>query len=441
MAKIEFIQAKTEERPESMERVDVRVWGLSGRKHQHFLIGGGINFNAPGTLLLEISYTVNGAQFFYTRNYVQFQADLESASAVEEHLAKFERGEVDTIGFGDMLPETSILLKRDKYTSHDQNNQEIESASYQLEISADVGVVLGEASPGVRMINFDLKYVEAEDGIRFMRELIHEVVDAHRGRHPNPADLPDGASDWPFVRQLNHKAYDLISEDYDEHYFANPLLTDMFDSWLEQLPPGSSILDAGCGHGTPVISRLLEKGYQVTGTDLSPRMLERARKSFPDVTFVNQMVSEIRSEAEYDGACSFSSILYLDPIDLSHSLYRLYKAIKPGGLLFLNAYDLHPDWRGLPYDDQLNQLMWSWCHGMDEVTQALEEFGYFKVLKVQNVTTEEEKEKRIASWRKYTQEEYDKLVASYPVAADNPPDLSKVPENLSYCYAILARRV
>lgn len=441
MAKIECVQKKREERPISVERIEVRPWGLSGNKHQQFVIGSGANFHAPGTLLLEINYTVNDIQFFYTRNYLQFEGDEKSASDVEKQLEQFERGEVDAIGFGDMLPETAILLKRDKFPSHDQSNQEVVSVSYHLEISADVGVVLGAESPGMRMINIELKYIDIDDGVRFMRDFIQEIVAAHCGKRPNPADLPDGASDWSFVRLLNQKAYDLISQDYEEDYFSNPLLTEMCDLWLGQLPSSGHILDAGCGHGKPVISRLLEKGYQVTGTDLSARMLARAQTNFPEVAFVNQMVSDIRSEAQFDGACSFSSLLYLDPIDLSHSIYRLYHAIKPGGLLFLYANDLHPSWRGRPYGVDINQWMWSWSHGMDDATKALEEFGYFKVLEVKEVTTQKQKDERMESWQKYKKEEHDKMIKFLPPGTSSPAlDLSKVPQDLSYCYAVIARR-
>jgi hypothetical protein len=152
------------------------------------------------------------------------------------------------------------------------------------------------------------------------------------------------------------------------------------------------------------------------------------------------MVSDLRSEATFEGACSFSSLLYLDPIDLSHSLYRLYCALKPGGLLFLYAYDTHPGWRGLPYNVVLKQWMWSWSYGLEETAQALEEYGRFKVLAFRDVSTEEQKEKRMADWRKYTQEEHDKLVERLPTANIPAPDLSKVPRNLPYCYAMIARR-
>jgi hypothetical protein len=63
-------------------------------------------------------------------------------------------------------------------------------------------------------------------------------------------------------------------------------------------------------------------------------------------------------------------MLYLDPIDLSHSIYRLYQALKPGGQLFLYAYDTHPSWRGLPYSVEINQWMWSWTYCMEEAAQA-----------------------------------------------------------------------
>lgn len=436
MAKLEYVQERSEDRPESVERIEVRVWGPGGKQHQQFVIGSGANFHAPGTLLLEIIYTVNEVQFFYTRNYLQFEGDAADAANVEKYLETFEQGETDAVGFGDMLPETSIVLRREKHTYQNETSE-----SYHLEIAADVGAVLGHSSPGGRMISIQFPYIDAAEGIQFMRELIHEVVGVHQGKHPNPAELPEGASDWPFIRQLNQKAYDLISRDYQEAYFSNPLLTEMFETWLEQIPPGGHVLDAGCGHGNPVISRLLEKGLRVTGTDLSPGMLERARRNFPEVTFLHQMVSDIREEAEYDAACSFSSMLYLDPIDLSHSIYRLYRAVRPGGLLFLYAYDTHPDWRGLPYDVEIHQWMWSWSYGLEEAAQALEEFGYFKVLDARNVTTEEQKQERIANWRKYTQEEHEKLVKSWPPGVPLPePDLSKVPQNLSYCYAIIARR-
>lgn len=444
MAKINFpqINRTDEPQPESVECIEVRPWGVGGVKGQQFVIGSGGNFGGNSNVLLEIIYSVGEIQFFYTRNYLHFTGDIDQPYW-QDRLEQFKLGEIDVCGFGDMLPETFITLKRDKFTHPDEHNQEVTSQHYHLEISADVGAVIGHESPGMRKINIQLDFISAEAGLQFMWELTNEIADAYHGKRPNPAALPDGASDWPFIRQLNQRAYDLVSADYQEEYFANTLLTGLFDEWLAGLPAGGQVLDAGCGHGDPVISRLLEKGFQVTGTDLSPKMLARAREQFPNVKFVNQMVSEIRNESDFVGSCSLSSLLYLDPIDLSQSLYRLYRVLKPGGLLFLCASDLHPTWQGQPYQIDIDQWMWAWSYGIADVTQALEEFGYFKVLKAQDVTTDEQKEERIADWRKYTQEDHEKLLKMLEGKTNNPPplpDLSKVPSNLGYVYAIIARR-
>jgi hypothetical protein len=63
------------------------------------------------------------------------------------------------------------------------------------------------------MITIQLRYISLEQGVQFMQDLIHEIVATQQGRHPNPAELPERASDWSFVRRLNQKAYDLISAD------------------------------------------------------------------------------------------------------------------------------------------------------------------------------------------------------------------------------------
>ena len=133
----------------------------------------------------------------------------------------------------------------------------------------------------------------------------------------------------------------------------------------------------------------------------------------PGESFWELAITEIDAESVFDGACSFSSLLYLDPIDLFHSIHRLYHAIKPGGLLFLYAYDLHPGWRGQPYHVDINHWMWGETYSMDEAACALEEHGYFKVLRMLDTTTEAQKKQRIELWRIQTQKEHEELVKNF----------------------------
>lgn len=234
-----------------------------------------------------------------------------------------EKGE-GIFGFGDVLPETSLRLKVEKksYQSRESRKPQYYQ-SVTLTISADTETVFGFLAPGRRFVEIRLDLNSVEEGVCFMRDLVHELDAVFQGKHPDPACFPPGSSEWPFVWHINRKAYDELAGSYQENYFSNPLLAGAFEAWLAQLPAGGQVLDAGCGHGTPVIAKLLGSGFQVTGADFSPEMLRRAREQFLQANFVQQAVTQLDFEAAFDGACSFSSLLYLDPVDFYHALYRL----------------------------------------------------------------------------------------------------------------------
>jgi SAM-dependent methyltransferase len=65
---------------------------------------------------------------------------------------------------------------------------------------------------------------------------------------------------------------------YDDNGFTKNTLHEV-DFLLEELsvPPGARILDVGCGTGRHSIE-LARRGYRMTGLDLTPSMLERAKE-------------------------------------------------------------------------------------------------------------------------------------------------------------------
>ncbi len=95
----------------------------------------------------------------------------------------------------------------------------------------------------------------------------------------------------------------------------------------------------------------------------------------------------------------------------------------------------------MPYGVDVDQWMWSWCYGMEDAKQALEEFGRFRVLEVKDVTTDKEKERQITLWTEDRQKQHEMMLNYLLPGTPAPPlDLTKVPENLPYCYALIARR-
>lgn len=389
MANLEIITSLEEENtPPSVDRLNVIVWARGGREDQIFGIGNGVNFNASVNFWAEIQHSVQGIPLFHTRTLFH-GFDLRDGD-LEAVLERFRSGESDVIGLGgEFLPKTAIIFRRQRHSYTDQEGVEQEYQSYELTLSIDMGAVYRQDSPGNWMHDIHFRGVDLEDGLRFMGELLEETARAHQGFHPDPASVPPELSVWPLARDLNRRAYDNLANSFRDDYFAQPAVAQAFDAWLDDLPTGGHILDAGCGHGEPVISRLLERGFQVTGSDLSPAMLARAREAFPQAEFLERSTGSLEFDAIFDGACSFSSLVYQDPIDLMHSIYRLQRALKTDGLLFLYGYDYDPSWRGNPYRVVMRQWMWGNYFGMDELAQVLEEHGYFEVLRTLDITPQE----------------------------------------------------
>ena len=79
------------------------------------------------------------------------------------------------------------------------------------------------------------------------------------------------------------------------------------DFLLEELnlPSGSSILDIGCGTGRHSVE-LARRGYQVTGVDISFRMLAEAEKAAKEVgvevEFIHADATRFSSEKLFDAA-------------------------------------------------------------------------------------------------------------------------------------------
>jgi SAM-dependent methyltransferase len=104
--------------------------------------------------------------------------------------------------------------------------------------------------------------------------------------------------------------------------------------------PGSEILDVGCGYGRHAIE-LVQRGFNVTGLDLSLPLLIRAadeaqRRSL-SVNFVHADMREMAFEKQFDGAYSMlTSFGYFDEETNLRVAERIGRALKPGGRFLLD---------------------------------------------------------------------------------------------------------
>jgi ubiquinone/menaquinone biosynthesis C-methylase UbiE len=118
--------------------------------------------------------------------------------------------------------------------------------------------------------------------------------------------------------------FDAVAPDWSK-IRADPSYSDGFMEALTYLPREfrpPQILDASCGHG--LASSLLVERWpdrSVTGVDISPRMVDIARKHVPDATFLVGSVHHLPFE---DGAFDLITSLdgLVDPAEFMRVLHR-----------------------------------------------------------------------------------------------------------------------
>jgi ubiquinone/menaquinone biosynthesis C-methylase UbiE len=95
------------------------------------------------------------------------------------------------------------------------------------------------------------------------------------------------------------------------HRILDPQLAEARQVAVDLIPPGSSVLDVGCGTGLLCSALREQKNCRVVGLDLSLRMLEfaRLRNRFPDVRFVHGDATDLRAFA--DRSFDFATLLML----------------------------------------------------------------------------------------------------------------------------------
>lgn len=105
---------------------------------------------------------------------------------------------------------------------------------------------------------------------------------------------------------------------------------------LRDLPSGAHVTDAGCGPAT-MIGELLARGFEVTGTDIAPGMIEECRKRFasnPHATFSVAPAERLPfSDGSQDAVTAMGLLEYLNNEDAV--LKEFHRVLKPGGIVLL----------------------------------------------------------------------------------------------------------
>ncbi len=134
-------------------------------------------------------------------------------------------------------------------------------------------------------------------------------------------------------KDIVRRGYDAVSVLYDQAFGGAAKYQPWLDELRDRLPPGSAVLDLGCGSGLPVARDLTAAGYHVTGVDISDVQVRRARDLVPAATFIRADVSTVRFDAgAFDAVLSFFALIHLPLADQPSLLARAASWLRPGGL-------------------------------------------------------------------------------------------------------------
>ena len=135
-------------------------------------------------------------------------------------------------------------------------------------------------------------------------------------------------------------AYDAVASTYAER-LGDELDRKPFDQWLlgrvAVLAGGLPVVDVGTGPGH-VAAYLADAGAEATGVDLSPAMVEEARRRFPHLTFsVGDFNSLLRppTAAGWGAVTAWYALVHLAGSELAPTVASLARVLVPGGWLTL----------------------------------------------------------------------------------------------------------
>lgn len=109
--------------------------------------------------------------------------------------------------------------------------------------------------------------------------------------------------------------------------------------WGEYGEPGATLLDVGCGTGSHLLE-FARRGYDCTGVDLSPSMIETAEQKTAGLGLANPPKWHVGDARNFDTGATYDQVIMMFAVigyltsneDVLAGLRNIRHHIKPGGL-------------------------------------------------------------------------------------------------------------
>ncbi|MES2987180.1 MAG: class I SAM-dependent methyltransferase [Pseudomonadota bacterium] len=137
---------------------------------------------------------------------------------------------------------------------------------------------------------------------------------------------------------------DKIAEHYERHAHAfdaarrkHFVERDWLNRFLLAVPKGGHILDLGCGAGEPIGRYLIDRGYQLTGVDVSATMIGLSRTRFSRHIWLNTDMRKAAMGRTFHGILAWDSLFHLHHDDQAAMIEKMARWLEPGGAMLFNT--------------------------------------------------------------------------------------------------------
>ena len=138
------------------------------------------------------------------------------------------------------------------------------------------------------------------------------------------------------------RVYDTVAKEYAKAFAGEhekkPKDQEALSRFSKDLGDRRPVWDLGCGPGqtTKYLNNL---GIEVSGMDLSAKMLEEARTKYPGIHFRRGNILELEFDKEsISGAVAFYAMVHFTGEEVGMACREVFRVLQPGGLFLLTYH-------------------------------------------------------------------------------------------------------
>ena len=151
-------------------------------------------------------------------------------------------------------------------------------------------------------------------------------------------------------------SYDKMGEKY-HRVRDNKKFNSELEKFSKLLPSVGEVLDAGCGVGTPVSQFLVEKGFKVTGVDISKKLIDLAKVNVPEASFYQKNILTLDFPNDsFDGIICVYTLWHIPRTDHSSIIENFHRMLKDNGILVINTGIFESDGMSMFFGER---MLWS----------------------------------------------------------------------------------